>query len=99
THAIRFSAMEPALRRPAPRLGEHTDAVLHDLLEMSAGEIARLRAAGALEGRGSTGAEPGPPNRSSPPSGNAPRPPRLQPSPRPLNVEVTLWRTQRPGRK
>ena len=26
THAIRFSDMEPALRRPAPKLGEHTDA-------------------------------------------------------------------------
>jgi crotonobetainyl-CoA:carnitine CoA-transferase CaiB-like acyl-CoA transferase len=49
THAIRFSAMEPALRRPAPRLGEHTGAVLHDLLDMSDDEIARLRAAGALE--------------------------------------------------
>jgi len=49
THAIRFSAMEPVLRRPAPRLGEHTDAVLHDLLELSDDEIARLRAASALE--------------------------------------------------
>jgi crotonobetainyl-CoA:carnitine CoA-transferase CaiB-like acyl-CoA transferase len=49
THAIRFSGMEPALRRPAPRLGEHTDAVLRELLGMSAGEIASLRAAGALE--------------------------------------------------
>jgi len=49
THAIRFSAMEPALRRPAPRLGEHTDAVLRDLLELSDDEIARLRAASALE--------------------------------------------------
>lgn len=49
THAIRFSAMEPALRRPAPRLGEHTDAVLRDVLDIPADEIARLRAAGALE--------------------------------------------------
>jgi benzylsuccinate CoA-transferase BbsF subunit len=49
THAIRFSAMEPALRRPAPRLGEYTDAVLRDVLDMPADEIARLRAAGALE--------------------------------------------------
>lgn len=49
THAIRFSAMEPALRRPAPRLGEHTDVVLRDLLDMPADEIARLRDAGVLE--------------------------------------------------
>jgi crotonobetainyl-CoA:carnitine CoA-transferase CaiB-like acyl-CoA transferase len=49
THAIRFSAMEPSLRRPAPRLGEHTDAVLRDLLDMPPDEIARLRAAGVLD--------------------------------------------------
>jgi len=49
THAIRFSDMEPALRRPAPRLGEHTDAVLRDVLDMPADEIGRLRASGALE--------------------------------------------------
>ena len=48
-HAIRFSDMEPRLRSPAPRLGEHTDAVLHDLLGMSAEEIGRLRDAGVLE--------------------------------------------------
>jgi crotonobetainyl-CoA:carnitine CoA-transferase CaiB-like acyl-CoA transferase len=33
----------------APLLGEHTDAVLHGLLHLSAGEIRRLRAAGAIE--------------------------------------------------
>src|SRR5262249_11330365 len=49
THAIRFSAMEPSMRRPAPRLGEHTDEVLHMLLDLSSNEIDRLRAAGALE--------------------------------------------------
>jgi crotonobetainyl-CoA:carnitine CoA-transferase CaiB-like acyl-CoA transferase len=49
THAIRFSAMEPVVSCPAPRLGEHTDAVLRDVLGMSAEEIASLRAAGALE--------------------------------------------------
>ena len=49
THAIRFSAMEPALRTAAPRLGEHTDHVLHDLLGLPSDEIARLRDAGALE--------------------------------------------------
>ena len=49
THAIRFSDMAPSLRRPAPRLGEHTDTVLRDLLDMSADEIARLREAGVLD--------------------------------------------------
>ncbi|HJW69521.1 MAG TPA: CoA transferase [Candidatus Binatia bacterium] len=49
THAIRFSDMEPSLRRPAPRLGEHTDAVLRDLLDMLPDEIARLRDAGVLD--------------------------------------------------
>jgi crotonobetainyl-CoA:carnitine CoA-transferase CaiB-like acyl-CoA transferase len=48
-HAIRFSDMEPRLRSPAPRLGEHTDAVLHDLLGMSTDEIGRLRDAGVLD--------------------------------------------------
>src|SRR5262249_21116481 len=49
THAIRFCDMEPSMRRPAPRLGEHTDTVLHDLLDMPLDEIARLRAAGVLD--------------------------------------------------
>jgi len=49
THAIRFSAMAPELRAPAPRLGEHTDGVLRDLLAMPDDEIARLRALRALE--------------------------------------------------
>jgi benzylsuccinate CoA-transferase BbsF subunit len=48
-HAIRFSDMEPRLRSPAPRLGEHTDAVLHDLLGMSKDEIERLGDAGVLQ--------------------------------------------------
>jgi crotonobetainyl-CoA:carnitine CoA-transferase CaiB-like acyl-CoA transferase len=34
THAIRFSDMEPAIESPAPRLGEHTEHVLSDLLGM-----------------------------------------------------------------
>ena len=49
THAIRFSDMEPELRRPAPRLGEHTDTVLRDLLDMTGDDIARLRADGVLD--------------------------------------------------
>jgi crotonobetainyl-CoA:carnitine CoA-transferase CaiB-like acyl-CoA transferase len=49
THAIRVSDLSPELRTPAPRLGEHTDHVLHDLLGMPADEVASLRAAGVLE--------------------------------------------------
>jgi benzylsuccinate CoA-transferase BbsF subunit len=46
THAIRFSELEPELRAPAPRLGEHTEHVLTELLGMSASEYAELNAAG-----------------------------------------------------
>jgi crotonobetainyl-CoA:carnitine CoA-transferase CaiB-like acyl-CoA transferase len=34
--------------RGAPRLGEHTEEVLHELLGMSPGEIASLRSAGVV---------------------------------------------------
>ena len=36
--------------RPAPRLGQHTDEVLAELLEMDAGEIGRLHDAGVVAG-------------------------------------------------
>ncbi|HEV7730881.1 MAG TPA: CoA transferase, partial [Candidatus Binatia bacterium] len=49
THAIRFSETSPELRSPAPKLGQHTDHVLCNLLGMPADEVARLRAAGVLE--------------------------------------------------
>jgi benzylsuccinate CoA-transferase BbsF subunit len=42
THAIRFSAMEPALRIAAPRLGQHTEYVLRELLGMNADDYKRL---------------------------------------------------------
>jgi len=35
-------------KTPPPLLGEHTEAVLHDVLGKSAGEIARLRERGVL---------------------------------------------------
>jgi 2-methylfumaryl-CoA isomerase len=41
-----FSASPREPTRPAPRLGEHTDQVLSEVLGLPAGEIARLRAAG-----------------------------------------------------
>ena len=37
-----FSAVKREPARPAPRLGEHTDEILADILGMSSGEIARL---------------------------------------------------------
>ena len=41
-----FSASPRQPTRPAPRLGEHTDQVLSEVLGLPAGEIARLRDAG-----------------------------------------------------
>jgi crotonobetainyl-CoA:carnitine CoA-transferase CaiB-like acyl-CoA transferase len=45
---MRFSGTPLEYRLPPPLLGEHTDAVLRELLGMSDAEIARLRAAGTL---------------------------------------------------
>jgi benzylsuccinate CoA-transferase BbsF subunit len=49
THAMRFSAMAPKIRLPAPRLGEHTEHVLTSLLGMDRAEYGRLRDAGVFE--------------------------------------------------
>jgi len=49
THAMRFSAMEPRIHAAAPRLGEHTERVLRELLGMEAEEFARLAKAGVFE--------------------------------------------------
>ena len=46
---MRFSAMEPSIEAPAPRLGEHTEHVLRALLGMPADEFARLRDGGVFE--------------------------------------------------
>ena len=40
--------MAGTISKPAPLLGEHTDAVLTTLLRLSADEIAALRESGAL---------------------------------------------------
>lgn len=45
---IKYSETPIDYRLPPPRLGEHTDRVLHELLDMPAGEIARLRASGVI---------------------------------------------------
>lgn len=45
---VRLSATPGSIREPAPAPGEHTAAVLRDLLGLGAEEIAALRSAGAL---------------------------------------------------
>jgi crotonobetainyl-CoA:carnitine CoA-transferase CaiB-like acyl-CoA transferase len=47
TFPVRASATPAAIRRPAPRLGEHTAEVLGEL-GVSPPEIARLAAAGTI---------------------------------------------------
>ena len=45
---IKMSGMGKTISNPAPRVGEHTDAVLGSLLRLSANEIASLRKSGAV---------------------------------------------------
>ncbi len=45
---IHLSDTPAELRTPPPRLGEHTDSALGELLDLSADELGRLRAAGAF---------------------------------------------------
>ena len=45
---VRLSETPGAVRTPSPLLGEHTEEVLRDLLELGTDEIAKLRAAGAI---------------------------------------------------
>lgn len=47
-YGLRFSEHAPSLRAPGPKLGEHTETVLRDLLGLPAGEIARLADEGVL---------------------------------------------------
>jgi crotonobetainyl-CoA:carnitine CoA-transferase CaiB-like acyl-CoA transferase len=46
---IKMSDIPGTPSRPAPRLGEHTDAVLGELLSLSPDRIARLRSQGAIK--------------------------------------------------
>lgn len=46
---IKMSGMAETISKPAPRLGEHTDAVLGDLLKLPADKIAGLRADGVVK--------------------------------------------------
>ena len=45
---IRFSESGVEYKLPPPRLGEHTEAVLHEWLGLEAADVARLRAVGAV---------------------------------------------------
>ena len=45
----RMSRTDGNVRAPAPLIGQHTDEVLTQVLGYNADEVARLRAAGALE--------------------------------------------------
>lgn len=45
---VRFSDSEPIAQPTTPMLGEHTDEVLSDLLDLDAEKLARLRAAKAI---------------------------------------------------
>ncbi|MDY7104489.1 MAG: CoA transferase [Actinomycetota bacterium] len=45
---IRFSASDSRIDGPAPALGEHTDAVLRELLDLSDDHIAELRRSGVV---------------------------------------------------
>lgn len=46
---IKMSDMTGTISKPAPRLGEHTDAVLSRLLSLTADQIASLRRQGAIK--------------------------------------------------
>jgi len=46
---IKFSGMGRTISNPAPRLGEHTEAILHELLSLSPERIAELRQQGAVK--------------------------------------------------
>ena len=46
---LKMSGMAGAISKPAPRLGEHTNAVLSRLLNLTADRIAGLRAQGAIK--------------------------------------------------
>ncbi len=45
---IKYSKTPVAYDRPPPKLGEHTEQVLEELLDLSPAEVAALRDAGAI---------------------------------------------------
>lgn len=45
---MKFSATPPSIRSPPPTLGQHTDEVLREILQLSDADIARLKAEGVV---------------------------------------------------
>jgi crotonobetainyl-CoA:carnitine CoA-transferase CaiB-like acyl-CoA transferase len=45
---VKFDGTPAAVQGPPPTLGQHTDEVLREVLELSPAAIAELRASGAL---------------------------------------------------
>ena len=46
---IKVSGMPGTISNPAPRLGEHTDLILREVLSLSAERITELRQQGAIK--------------------------------------------------
>lgn len=47
-HPVKWSETQPGVRTPPPTLGQHTDEVLREHLDMSASTIAELKAKGTI---------------------------------------------------
>lgn len=47
-HPVKWSETQPVVRRPPPTLGQHTDEVLREHLDMSEPAIAELKAKGII---------------------------------------------------
>jgi 2-methylfumaryl-CoA isomerase len=50
---LAFVGLDREVPRPAPKLGQHTDDILADVLRLPTGEIARLHDRGIVGGEGS----------------------------------------------
>jgi crotonobetainyl-CoA:carnitine CoA-transferase CaiB-like acyl-CoA transferase len=48
---VRLSETPGSVRTPSPMLGEHTEQVLRELLDLSPEDVATLREAGVIGGR------------------------------------------------
>ena len=45
---VKYSHSEPSIRTPPPLLGQHTDEILKDLVQMGESEIRKLKAEGVV---------------------------------------------------